>query len=77
MPCAKLATRGARAKMSDLMPKGLNLPPFNTALSPASNLVERILQQTQAFPRRRDPIRQTRRQLLASQARLNPNLDAL
>jgi len=72
-----LATRGARANVR-LMPNRVNLPPFNKRLYRRPQSGRTFLQQTQAFPRRRDPIRQTRRQLSRiRQARLNPNLDAL
>jgi transposase len=72
-----LAARGAWANVKP-MPNRSNVPGLQRPPVPLQEPRRALLQQAQALPRRRHPIRQTRRQLpRRRQTRLNPNLAAV
>ena len=72
-----LAARGARANVRP-MSRRLKPPRFNKRLYRKRNLVERFFNKLKAFSRRRNPIRQARRQLPRIRpTRFHSNLDAL
>jgi transposase len=72
-----LAQRGAWANVKP-MPGRVNIPAFSAFLYRYRNLRRKVLQQAQAFPRRRYALRKTRRQLPRHrQTRRRQNLDAI
>jgi transposase len=72
-----LAARGATANVK-LMPNRVNLPPFKQKALSVAQSDRALLQQTQAFSRDRDTLRQIPRELPRSHpTRLSKNLDAI